>query len=50
MTRESPLHWPDSWPRTQNPAKSQFKTTLTGALKNVRCLYPTSQTYFGGHK
>src|SRR4051812_44698555 len=31
-----PLHWPESWPRTQKPAKSQFKTTLVAAIKNVQ--------------
>lgn len=30
-----PLAWPDGWTRTANPSKSQFKTTLPGALKNV---------------
>lgn len=30
-----PLHWPDAWPRTTTPAKSQFKTSLGGALNNV---------------
>ena len=31
-----PLHWPESWLRTRQPAKSQFKTTLAGAIKNVQ--------------
>lgn len=30
-----PLHWPQEWPRTANRGKSQFKTTLEGAIKNV---------------
>lgn len=30
-----PLHWPTAWPRTKTPAKSQFKTSLAGALNNV---------------
>ena len=30
-----PLHWPPAWPRTKSPAKSQFKTSLAGALNNV---------------
>lgn len=30
-----PLHWPKEWPRTINPGKSQFKTSLEGAIKNV---------------
>ena len=30
-----PLAWPDGWTRTANPAKSQFKKTLAGALANV---------------
>lgn len=30
-----PLHWPEAWPRTKTPAKSQFKTSLSGALNNV---------------
>lgn len=36
MTQAYPLHWPESWPRTKNPGKSQFKTTLHGAIKNVQ--------------
>lgn len=31
-----PLHWPETLPRTQNKAASQFKTTLPTALKNVK--------------
>ena len=37
MTGEAfPLHWPENWPRTRNPGKSQFKTTLPSAIKNVQ--------------
>jgi hypothetical protein len=31
-----PLHWPDGLPRTERKASSQFKTGLSGALKNVK--------------
>lgn len=31
-----PLSWPKGWPRTTKPMKSQFKTSLAGALENVR--------------
>jgi hypothetical protein len=31
-----PLKWPGGWPREKNKMKSQFKTTLAQALKNVR--------------
>jgi hypothetical protein len=31
-----PLCWPESWPRTPKPGKSQFKTTLFAAIKNVQ--------------
>lgn len=30
-----PLKWPIHWPRCKSPGKSQFKTSLAGALKNV---------------
>lgn len=30
-----PLHWPDNWPRTKSPQKSQFRSTLAKALNNV---------------
>jgi hypothetical protein len=30
-----PLHWPPGFPRTRIREKGAFKTTLTGALKNV---------------
>ncbi|MEM1189896.1 MAG: J domain-containing protein [Pseudomonadota bacterium] len=30
-----PLQWPPNWPRAKRPQKSQFKTSLSGALKNV---------------
>jgi len=33
---EYPLHWPDSMARTTKKANSQFKTSLTKALGNVR--------------
>lgn len=32
---EYPLNWPPHWPRTKNPGKSQFKTSLSKALENV---------------
>lgn len=35
MTRAYPLAWPDSQPRTERKATSQFKTALRQALKNV---------------
>lgn len=35
MASAYPLTWPKEWPRTKSPAKSAFKTTLAGALKNV---------------
>jgi len=31
-----PLHWPDGLPRTERKASSQFRTTLSAALKNVK--------------
>ena len=31
-----PLHWPKGWTCTKHPTKSQFKTTLAGALENVK--------------
>lgn len=31
-----PLKWPGGWPRTNNPQKSRFSTTLSAALNNVR--------------
>lgn len=31
-----PLSWPDGMPRTERRATSQFRTSLVGALKNVR--------------
>lgn len=30
-----PLTWPEGFPRTRMPGSDQFKTTLSGALKNV---------------
>lgn len=37
MTAQAyPLQWPDHIPRTKNRERSRFKTTLAGALKNVR--------------
>lgn len=30
-----PLHWPENWPRTKRPQKSQFRSTLAKALSNV---------------
>lgn len=34
--QEYPLYWPQNWPRTKNLASSQFKTSLSKALSNVR--------------
>lgn len=31
-----PLQWPDGLPRTERRVSSQFRTSLSGALKNVR--------------
>ena len=31
-----PLCWPENWPRTTSPGKSQFKTTLPAAIDNVQ--------------
>lgn len=31
-----PLHWPDMLPRTERKVSSQFRTSLSGALKNVK--------------
>lgn len=31
-----PLNWPEGLPRTQNRASSQFRTTLSAAVKNVK--------------
>jgi hypothetical protein len=31
-----PLSWPDGFPRTERKVTSQFRTTLSAALKNVR--------------
>ncbi len=36
MTQAYPLHWPKEWPRTVSRGKSQFKTSLSGALANVQ--------------
>jgi DnaJ domain len=36
MTQQYPLSWPQSWHRTSNPGKSQFKTSLTSAIDNVQ--------------
>lgn len=36
MTSAHPLQWPDGLPRTERRATSQFKTSLNGALDNVR--------------
>lgn len=35
MTQAYPLTWPDGWPRIKSPEKSQFKTSLLGAIQNV---------------
>lgn len=31
-----PLHWPLGWPKTQNRQQARFKTTLEGALRNLK--------------
>jgi len=37
MTAQAyPLQWPEHIPRSKSREKSRFKTTLSGALKNVR--------------
>lgn len=36
MTDAYPLAWPPGFPRTKTREKGQFKTTLSGALNNVR--------------
>lgn len=37
MTAQAyPLTWPQNWPRTTSPAKSQFKTSLTASIDNVQ--------------
>lgn len=36
MTQAHPLQWPDGLSRTERRAASQFKTSLAGALDNVR--------------
>jgi len=36
MTSAYPLQWPSNLKRTANREQSRFKTTLAGALKNVR--------------
>ncbi len=37
MTAQNyPLHWPTNYPRGKAQLKSQFKTSVTGALKNVQ--------------
>ena len=36
MTQAHPLQWPDGLSRTERRASSQFKTSLAGALENVR--------------
>ena len=35
MSSEYPLQWPDGMPRTKRPGDDKFKTSLSGALKNV---------------
>lgn len=36
MTQAYPLTWPEGWPRTKSAGSSQFRTTISGALKNVQ--------------
>ena len=36
MSQAYPLAWPSNWPRTKFPEKSQFKTSLAGAIDNVQ--------------
>ena len=35
MTQAYPLHWPRGFPRTKSPRRSQFRTGLDGAVRNV---------------
>lgn len=35
MTQAYPLTWPKEWPRTGNPEKSRFDTTISKAMNNV---------------
>lgn len=35
MSKAYPLHWPKEWPRTKCPGSSQFRTSISAALKNV---------------
>lgn len=36
MTQQYPLVWPDGMPRTERKVPSQFRTSLSAALSNVR--------------
>lgn len=36
MTQAYPLQWPDTFPRSKSRQKSAFRTSLSGALSNVR--------------
>ncbi|MPZ24487.1 MAG: hypothetical protein GEU28_13360 [Dehalococcoidia bacterium] len=35
MTEAYPLHWPHGFPRTPRTTRSQFRTGLDGAMRNV---------------
>lgn len=35
MTQAYPLHWPQGYPRTKHPVRSQFRTSLDTAVNNV---------------
>lgn len=36
MSRAYPLAWPRGWPRTKTRTNAQFRTSLTGAMSNVK--------------
>lgn len=36
MTESYPLHWPAGWPRTERPQSGSYKTSIAGALNNLR--------------
>lgn len=36
MTESYPLKWPAGWPRTERPQNGSYKTSVAGALNNLR--------------
>jgi len=36
MTQAYPLQWPRGWPRTERPQGGQYKTSVAGALNNLK--------------